>query len=645
MTTLPQSPTVACSARPHWCSPHKLRRSATSGSRAHIGTAEPPILLFCNIWGNVVSRLTMPRQPTPAAKQRVRTGCLTCRKRRRKCDEQKPSCANCEAKGLACKYSSDLAFVSQREGAVSGTSRQAYGSITFVDDSPLAAANKEKPKAALQPADDSQSDGNTGFSLDELQSSADGPDDTGDARRAFDFQNILSSTVPNVNLSEPPIPFNNERSAPNTRYVNSAPYSGYRSVARNRTVEQRVSLANGSHETDLLRHFRYHVGPWIDTGDPELPFGLQVLLLSRTNRALQAAVLALAAGQRLLVATPTSKDLESSQQFRKEAEESLALEYDLPRYAGHTLLMLQDALPAGPQQWRSLLIPRIEHISDFASRAVGEEVGDALFWLYFRLDLAGSISSAKPPLMPVRSLLRRDGTLLHHTQPTRPQTVNSVYKHILCLLGHCLTLIHGDREMPSPHTITSPNLTAFPSLRQSHSLSQWTFLWSDCQKWYNERPVNVQQIVDIRGGEADQIDPDHDSSFPILIYTTPMALVANAAYHMISLLLLTHKPRLLKSLPGPRSVTSHIWHAQSIAGIAASNDSPEQWDPILVASLLTIAKEMTHESQQAVLLERFSRITATTGIKLDRETDALQASWNLARYEEEFDDDADAMVS
>lgn len=64
-----------------------------------------------------------------------------------------------------------------------------------------------------------------------------------------------------------------------------------------------------------------------------------------------------------------------------------------------------------------------------------------------------------------------------------------------------------------------------------------------------------------------------------------------------------------------------------------------------MASLLTIAKEMTHESQQAVLLERFSRITATTGIKLDRETNALQAAWNLARYEDEFDDEADAMIS
>jgi formate-dependent nitrite reductase cytochrome c552 subunit len=118
-----------------------------------------------------------------------------------------------------------------------------------------------------------------------------------------------------------------------------------------------------------------------------------------------------------------------------------------------------------------------------------------------------------------------------------------------------------------------------------------------------------------------------------------MALVANAVYHITSVLLLTHKPRLLKSLPGPRCYTSHIWHAQSIAGIAASNDSPEQWDPILVSSLLTIARDMTHESQQAVILERLARITATTGIKLETETESLQASWNMARYEEEFDED------
>lgn len=213
--------------------------------------------------------------------------------------------------------------------------------------------------------------------------------------------------------------------------------------------------------------------------------------------------------------------------------------------------------------------------------------------------------------------------------------ITRFYQHALCLLGHCLALIYGDPV--SSLQAGSPQLAAFPSLRQSHFLSQWTFLWSDCQKWYNERPVDAQQILDVRGGEADQIDPDHDSSFPILIFTTPMALVANAVYHITSLLLLTQKPRLLKSLPGPRCFTSHIWHAQAIAGIAASNDSPEQWDPVLVASLLFIARDMTHESQQVVLLERLRRITATTGMNVERETDSLKSRWRVARYDEELE--------
>ncbi|CAI7580639.1 unnamed protein product [Penicillium bialowiezense] len=577
----------------------------------------------------------MPRKPTPAAKQRVRTGCLTCRKRRRKCDEQKPSCANCEVKGFTCKYGSDLAFVPPRSGVVPGAG-QSYSTITFVDESP--AVTKEQNLGGPP--------SNPDFSLDGLQSSTESHEDSLEPPRAFEFQSILSNAVPSVDFSDPPIPFIGDRRTSNLPYMNTLSYFGNPiSVSSDQTAERRVQLANSNRETDLLRHFRYHVGPWIDTGDPELPFGLQVLLLSRTNRALQAAILAVSAGQRMLMSFPSSMDHDSSQIYRKEAEGSLALECDLARHAGQALVMLQDVLPSGPRQWRNLLIPTLEQACDFSSQTgQGEDVGEALLWLYFRLDLAGCIILSKPPLTPFRSLLQRDGTFILHTHPQlQPQTVHRAYKHILCLLGHCLALIHGDPDVSSPSTVPSPDLAVFPSLRQSHNLSEWTFLWSDCQKWYNDRPVNVQQIVDIRGGEADHIDPDHDSSFPILIYTTPMALVANAVYHTISLLLLTHKPRLLKSLPGPRSVTSYIWHAQSIAGIAASNDSPEQWDPVLVASLLVIAKEMTHESQQTVILQCLAKITATTGIKLDREREALQAAWNLARYEEEFEDEPDTM--
>ena len=242
------------------------------------------------------------------------------------------------------------------------------------------------------------------------------------------------------------------------------------------------------------------------------------------------------------------------------------------------------------------------------------------------------------PVIPFRSFIQRDGSLLHSSrQISQPNSVKAFYSRVLCLLANCLALVYVDSDEMARNS--PAELAGFPSLYQSRLLSEWTFLWTDCQKWYSERPTDAQQIVDIRGSEADQIDPGHDSSFPILIYTTPMALAANAVYHTISLLLLTHKPRLLKSLPGPRCFTSHIWHAQSIAGIATSNDSPDQWDPILVSSLLLIAREMTHEAQQMTLLERLRNISTTTGINLEHEVEKLQSVWNVARYEEPDEQD------
>ena len=43
--------------------------------------------------------------------KRVRTGCLTCRRRRRKCDEKRPVCDNCDKKGLECRYGIQLNFL------------------------------------------------------------------------------------------------------------------------------------------------------------------------------------------------------------------------------------------------------------------------------------------------------------------------------------------------------------------------------------------------------------------------------------------------------------------------------------------------------------------------------------------------------
>jgi hypothetical protein len=251
-----------------------------------------------------------------------------------------------------------------------------------------------------------------------------------------------------------------------------------------------------------------------------------------------------------------------------------------------------------------------------------------------RADLATAIAAAQPPLLPFLSYLHKDGSPRNQPRPlSQSKSPKHAFQQVLYLLASCLSLIFGIHEASSPVPEHSRGAVLAP-MRNPALPSRWTSLWTDCQGWYNGRPVELLQVVEIRGVEVDRIDTQKMSSFPILIYTTPLALVSNAIYHIASLLLLMHKPRLLKAVAGPRCFMSHIWHAQSIAGIATSNDSPEQWDPILVTGLILVAKDMTHEAQQSAVLERLQTISATTGMKLDQEIESLKSNWSIAGLNE-----------
>lgn len=65
----------------------------------------------------VVSSLMNSLRPTTSRSQailRVRTGCLTCRARKKKCDEQKPTCRGCARNHLECSWPSIRETISRR---------------------------------------------------------------------------------------------------------------------------------------------------------------------------------------------------------------------------------------------------------------------------------------------------------------------------------------------------------------------------------------------------------------------------------------------------------------------------------------------------------------------------------------------------
>lgn len=214
------------------------------------------------------------------------------------------------------------------------------------------------------------------------------PNEPSEHRRSIDLNDILTSDLSNgfpqqENLETTGLLLGTDQKGISTSPANEGSL-GF--SIRHQKHNSKQNTANNCRETDVLRHFRYHVGPWIDTGDSNSGFGVQVLLRSRLNRPLQSAVLALSAGQMSLFSQPLSEDVHSLMRFRKEVMDSLALQPDLVGRAGQTLLLLQELLPVGLQRWRDLISPHIDSsFSLISPEVLAEELGESLFWLQFRL--------------------------------------------------------------------------------------------------------------------------------------------------------------------------------------------------------------------------------------------------------------------
>jgi hypothetical protein len=59
------------------------------------------------------------------------------------------------------------------------------------------------------------------------------------------------------------------------------------------------------------------------------------------------------------------------------------------------------------------------------------------------------------------------------------------------------------------------------------------------------------------------------------------------------------------------------------------NHFREQWDPVAVAALVFVAKEMSHVSQQNTILSCFQEVARTTHIPTEKDIASLLEGWRL----------------
>lgn len=117
--------------------------------------------------------------------------------------------------------------------------------------------------------------------------------------------------------------------------------------------------------------------------------------------------------------------------------------------------------------------------------------------------------------------------------------------------------------------------------------------------------------------------------FPIDVFTSITALQANLVMHMSAIVLLAQRPRLGEVTGTSHRLKSRSWHIHKIARMLVGNHFHEQWDPIVVAALIFVAREMSHVSQQRAILPCFQAIAHTTNIPVDEDVARLRESWRL----------------
>ncbi|KAL2818520.1 fungal-specific transcription factor domain-containing protein [Aspergillus cavernicola] len=150
---------------------------------------------------------------------------------------------------------------------------------------------------------------------------------------------------------------------------------------------------------------------------------------------------------------------------------------------------------------------------------------------------------------------------------------------------------------------------------------RWSHLFDAVEQWYENRPSQMMSIFSV--STAMSADWGREKPFPTVLYANGAAISGNQLYHTSALLLLQRKPKTLSLAQRPKSV---LWHARQICAISASNAHHGCWTNAL-QPLWIAGKIMSHHSEHGAILETLTRIERDTGWATAWRSEDLQEFW------------------
>ncbi|KAF4982708.1 hypothetical protein FZEAL_1735 [Fusarium zealandicum] len=576
--------------------------------------------------------------------KRTRTGCFKCRVRRRKCDEGKPACQRCVDGGFQCQYGTRLSFLEKNAKTSHDPARAAkpsYAKLRFVipesttpkpsqfqqDETTLGEPGK-KPSTPVEtesavldeaiiqqqpetPALISPNLGDYGTITSPQAPGNHELPDPGSYAIGISPSNAAYETALDGLLSlgndhyVPPSASATSQVATNGGYFGSPTHSRHPATSVQfdlREKPQAEPFPNCLHmpqdrAVELLRHYRYHIAPWLDIGDTGQAFGLLVPRIAMDSAPLLDSLLSLS-----LTTLGGQVELDFGEQSLLPASPNNSSIDILCNALTFAFTTLRRHFVTPPTSWQS---PSKSVAFDVVNSASFQEqqssVALAVSWMMLRLDVSVSLMNGSSVSIP--SLVSYEAS----------SPLNGMYRESLkydreplLLCAQVLNYCFGSDDPTSPGLIRPTAAQKWKSLSEALSM------------WYTNRPRDFKPMLEI---------DDNEQLFPLVLFTNGAAVLANQLYHTSMLLLLQNRPRTLPKEHGRSVYMSPLWHAQRICGISLNNDNRTSWDFSLLASLYLAAKRMTYEPQQHAILRGIDRVGSLTGWNVNALSAQLVHEW------------------
>ncbi|PVH98824.1 hypothetical protein DM02DRAFT_680929 [Periconia macrospinosa] len=353
-----------------------------------------------------------PEHTGQAKQKRSRTGCLTCRNRRRKCDEGRPKCQNCIAKGFECRYAAAFQILGKNNFTPEVTTSVQYKDLKFISDASITTENKGDEIA------DGRNNEEVSHSVGVVE--LEDLPTTKESEQVLEFDALVSPSAERYefalhgllalgNGNAEPTNHQIQHATPNpevdeiddiqiTTVVPSDPqhFSVTSAGERPDSLERTQSWASGQTDGsrmvlgaseqqayELLKHYRYRIAPWLDMADAQQYFGSQILQRSVKSTPVKISILRLAQQSFQANIIHQINDFTMLADLPHEDTE----EHSVLKPLIHVLEMTRGALAdlsgfwlqaGGPASWQSTLETLIPEVRQSTAKS-------CIFWLMARL--------------------------------------------------------------------------------------------------------------------------------------------------------------------------------------------------------------------------------------------------------------------